>query len=444
MAVTLSKIEYSEDTWTDLFNKFNNVIDALEQDFVRGGSTGDTILFQSIGGVGGNLEFASNTTFVAGTVTDFSTPNSLRIMGSNTTHYILSANTSTNRLRYMSLGDFSGTGSGFDADLLDGHHGEWYANTENFTGTFKNENFPTILPEISGQNLSNLNATSIKTGTLDDARIPEKMAGKIFSTGVTVDFTNPFLTLKNGSVQSRFQQEGNNLKISYTNASNATTEMINFNPVNKTATLFGRNIFTADNITPVDAVTNTQISSRIIANTPIAGMYGSFNSSQIQNIFTANNSHTFASNGTGFGSASGLALYNSSMGLGTFASGIQMVFVSAGTVRSALGTNIWTSGDITGFSDARVKTNFEKIPNPLDKIAQLNGYTFDRIDTGVRQMGVVAQELLPVIPEVVHGDEDGYYSVAYDKLTALLIEGVKELREENIKLREEISKLKGE
>ena len=122
------------------------------------------------------------------------------------------------------------------------------------------------------------------------------------------------------------------------------------------------------------------------------------------------------------------------------AGGHQMVWCQNGTGYSAMGTNIWTSGNVTAYSDIRVKTNIEHIPNALDKVCQLNGYTFDRTDvtfdehgepeTPIRQTGVIAQEVLKVLPEAVMGDEDGHYSVAYGNMVGLLIEAVKELKAE--------------
>jgi hypothetical protein len=90
---------------------------------------------------------------------------------------------------------------------------------------------------------------------------------------------------------------------------------------------------------------------------------------------------------------------------------------------------IHASGDVLAFSDARVKTNLAKIPNALDKVMCLNGYTYERSDqdTGKRHAGVIAQEIRDVLPEVVMSNSDGFLSVAYGNITALLIEAIKEL-----------------
>lgn len=92
-------------------------------------------------------------------------------------------------------------------------------------------------------------------------------------------------------------------------------------------------------------------------------------------------------------------------------------------------------GNVVAYSDARVKKNIEVIVDALDKIDQIRGVTYDRTDIeGVRHMGVIAQEVEKVAPEVittsVNGDIEDFKAVAYGNLSALLIEGIKELRGE--------------
>ena len=97
---------------------------------------------------------------------------------------------------------------------------------------------------------------------------------------------------------------------------------------------------------------------------------------------------------------------------------------------NALSGAFTATGDITAFSDARVKENIETIPNALDKVLSLRGVTYNKISESKSSMGVVAQELLEVIPEVVHENEDGMYSVAYGNIVAVLIEAMKEQQEQ--------------
>jgi hypothetical protein len=92
--------------------------------------------------------------------------------------------------------------------------------------------------------------------------------------------------------------------------------------------------------------------------------------------------------------------------------------------------DIFASGEITAFSDKRLKTAFEVIQNPLDKISKVSGYTYERIDDkGIRRTGVVAQEIKEILPEAVQGTEETSYSVAYGNMAGLFIEAIKALNE---------------
>ena len=108
---------------------------------------------------------------------------------------------------------------------------------------------------------------------------------------------------------------------------------------------------------------------------------------------------------------------------------------------------VWAANDITAFSDARVKTNLQKIEGALDKVSNINGYTFTRTDytnegdRDKRYVGVIAQEIQKVLPELVHEDEKGMLSVAYGNMTALLIEALKEERAERLKVDERLARL---
>lgn len=92
---------------------------------------------------------------------------------------------------------------------------------------------------------------------------------------------------------------------------------------------------------------------------------------------------------------------------------------------------ILATDDITAFSDIRKKSNITRIDNALEKVCALSGYTFTKNDEEhtKRHMGVIAQEIENIIPEVVHTQSDGMMSVAYGNIVALLIEAIKELKE---------------
>jgi hypothetical protein len=90
--------------------------------------------------------------------------------------------------------------------------------------------------------------------------------------------------------------------------------------------------------------------------------------------------------------------------------------------------DIITTGSLDSTSDARVKTNIRPINNALDLVLNLEGVVYDRTDTlHKNQMGLIAQQILPYVPEVVNGNEQEGYTVSYPNLVALLVEAIKDL-----------------
>ena len=105
-------------------------------------------------------------------------------------------------------------------------------------------------------------------------------------------------------------------------------------------------------------------------------------------------------------------------------------------------------GDIIAFaaSDKRFKDNITPITNPIDKIMKIGGYTFDwnkkqNTYTG-QDVGVIAQEIEYVLPEVVETRKNGYKAVKYDKIIPLLIESIKEQQKQIKDQQKQINKLK--
>jgi len=89
--------------------------------------------------------------------------------------------------------------------------------------------------------------------------------------------------------------------------------------------------------------------------------------------------------------------------------------------------NIVADGNITAYSDERLKSNIQTLESGLDKVNKLRGVTYTRDEK--ENIGVIAQEVEKVLPEVVitGNTEDKFKSVDYSRLTAVLIEAVKEL-----------------
>lgn len=130
--------------------------------------------------------------------------------------------------------------------------------------------------------------------------------------------------------------------------------------------------------------------------------------------------------------------------------GINNFYIRDGTtVRYTFDDNgsFTATGNVTAYSDIRLKENIEVIDDALGKVKQLRGVTFDRIDEEDlgRQTGLIAQEVEEVLPEAVITLEDEMQtkSVAYGNMVGLLIEAVKEQQQQIDDLRNEITALKG-
>jgi hypothetical protein len=97
-----------------------------------------------------------------------------------------------------------------------------------------------------------------------------------------------------------------------------------------------------------------------------------------------------------------------------------------------------TATQYTSTSDISLKKNVSTIENALKKVLSLRGVEYDRIESGEHQIGVIAQEVEKIIPEVVYGDE--IKSVAYANIVALLIEAIKEQQKEIEELKKNLYK----
>ena len=258
--------------------------------------------------------------------------------------------------------------SGFnnDSGFIDGSA----LNADNLSsGTVPDARFPATLPAANGSALTALNATQLTSGTVPDARFPAT------------------LPAANGSALTAL------------NASNLAS----------------------------GTVANARLDAQL---QDVAGL-------------AVTNGNFIVGNGSNFVAESG-STARDSLGLGT---GNDVRFDSFGVGTAASGTTgeIRATNDVTAFysSDKSLKENIKNIENPLEKVNQINGVTFDWTEDYIKQhggedqyfvrkndVGVIAQEIEKVLPQVVATREDGIKAVKYDRIVALLIESVKELKKE--------------
>jgi len=179
------------------------------------------------------------------------------------------------------------------------------------------------------------------------------------------------------------------------------------------------------------------------------GIFGVYSATRHQHVWSMGTAYNLSADGTSVGDLYGLSWTHTNIGSAA-ASGLshQLNIRANGSLWSAIGYGIYTVGNVTAYSDIAVKENIVKIDNALEKVKQISGYTYDRIDAKewneekednvpVRQAGVIAQEIEKVLPEVVQGEE-GNKSVSYGNVVALLIEAIKEQQEQIEELKERL------
>jgi hypothetical protein len=100
--------------------------------------------------------------------------------------------------------------------------------------------------------------------------------------------------------------------------------------------------------------------------------------------------------------------------------------ISDGFIRTK--AHIEAKEGVRNISDSRVKYDLKKIENAVDKLKSLSGYTFKRKDlNGIKDTGLLAQDVRSVLPEVVNENDEGILSIEYSKMMGLIVEAIKEL-----------------
>jgi hypothetical protein len=288
----------------------------------------------------------------------------------------------------------------------------------------------------NGVALTAINASNIASGTIANARTSASSsngASTIVLRGASGEFAA-------GTITGTFSGDGS--AVSAINGSNVTTGTVanartTAATANGASTIvlrgtsgeFSAGIITADG-SGLSAINGSNVTTGTVANarTTAASANGA------STIVTRDASGDFAARtitATLTGTASLLVTGNSyqvgSLGVGTAASG------TTGEIRA--------TNNVTAFysSDERLKDNVQVIANALAKVLQIRGVEFDwnnltEPEDGyfVRKhdVGVIAQEIEKVLPEVVGTREDGIKAVKYDRIVPLLIEAIKELKAE--------------
>ena len=199
--------------------------------------------------------------------------------------------------------------------------------------------------------------------------------------------------------------------------------------------LGGSGVWSGSAQLPVGTVSgSSQVVYTSLSSIPVGIISGS---SQVVGSSITTNSITIAGNATALGGSITAATILGATGVHSGSIGdYQFNSIGVGTAGSTVAGEIRATADITAFysSDIRLKENIIPIPNALDKVNQISGNTYDWKE-GFEEyhshigndVGVIAQEIEKILPQIVTDRDTGYKAVQYEKIIPLLIEAIKEL-----------------
>ena len=180
-------------------------------------------------------------------------------------------------------------------------------------------------------------------------------------------------------------------------------------------------------LTANSALTLAQGTTNLVAGTMVpttgTGATGTWGISVTGNAATVTNGVYTTGNQT----IGGIKTFSSNT---LFSAGIAVTGNTAVTGNITATANITATGTISSTSDIKVKENVITVDNALDKVYNMRGVYYNKIGNTEREVGVIAQEVEAIIPEVVRTDDEGMKSVAYANLVGVLIEAIKELKAE--------------
>ena len=318
-----------------------------------------------------------------------------------------------------------------------------------------------ISSDISGSFTSLSSSLSTRL-TTDETNITNLQTDSgSFSTRITTEETNvDNLQTDSGSVSTRLTtlegidfisssaQISSDISGSFTQPSSSfstrvttletdlSTEQTNIDNLQTDSGSFSTRITTAET-----ELSNTLISSSAQIASDISGSFTAGSGLDLSSGEFSVDVSDFMSNGVNDRvlTATGTDAFNAEANL-TFDGNVLVVphISASGNISGSEGR---FSGDVIAFysSDKRLKDNIIPISNPIEKIKSIGGYEFDWNDNQStyegHDIGVIAQEIEEVLPELVTTRNTGYKAVKYEKIIALLIEAVKEQQKQIDELR---------
>lgn len=290
----------------------------------------------------------------------------------------------------------------------------------------------------NGALVTSLNASEITSGTLSATRLPNSgvtantygSASKVPVITVTAKGIVSEITETNVAGVTNFTYTDANATFTISTADGGSFKAT-IADSGVTANTYGSAskvpVITVDSTGFVTEITETNVAG--VTNFTYTGANTTFTISTADGgSFTANIADDSIALGTKTTGNYVATVSNTDSNILVTGSGSETAAVSIGLANNVTVGGIITALDFNSTSDARLKENIVPIENPLDKVLQLAGVEFDWKTSGEHSMGVIAQQVEQIVPELVHTNESGFKTVSYGKITGLLIEAIKELK----------------
>ena len=315
-----------------------------------------------------------------------------------------------------------GADNGLDADLLDGQQGTHYLDYNNFTNT------PTIgdgtLTISGGSGLTG-------SGTFD--------ANATTNASITVDHAD---TSSVGDVTATSNTFIDSISFDGFGHVQGVSTSTPTPPNDATITLSAGNALTGGGNFTVDQSSNETIVFDVASN--------SIGTDELNVAGTGAAGEALLSDGDGtfsFGTPHAIIDDDSTTDTnyyptlsGPTSGSFTEAYISSAKLFFNPSSGTLNATTFNSLSDERQKKNIETLDSALDKTLSLRGVSFTYNDTDIDSIGVVAQEIEKVIPEVVSTGADGFKSVSYGNIVGLLIEAIKEQQNEINELKSKVYK----